>query len=197
MEQDINIPFTKENRFDLIDFFIKKTNATTYLEIGCDKNQVFDKIHGVSKIGVDPVSGGTHRMTSDQFFSVSKDKFDVIFIDGLHHYDQVSRDIENAIKFLNDNGAIIIHDMLPINIKEANMPGPFKKSNWLGDVWRVTFDLCSRSDINFKLVLIDHGCGVITKTTQESKIFNCKNSWKWYEKNWQKLPLITYKEITE
>ena len=36
------------------------------------------------KIGVDPVSGGNLRMTSDHFFKENKEKFDLIFIDGLH-----------------------------------------------------------------------------------------------------------------
>ena len=33
------------------------------------------------------------------------EKFDLIFIDGLHHADQVKRDFENSLRCLNDNGA--------------------------------------------------------------------------------------------
>ena len=39
-----------------------------------DKN--FSKINVKKKVGIDPVSGGTHRMTSDEFFSSNKEKFD-------------------------------------------------------------------------------------------------------------------------
>ena len=35
-------------------------------------------------VGVDPLLGGTHRMTSDAFFAANADAFDLIFIDGLH-----------------------------------------------------------------------------------------------------------------
>ena len=44
-------------------------------------------------IGVDPMSGGTHRMTSDEFFRRNREqwhyKFDLVFIDGLHEVSRV------------------------------------------------------------------------------------------------------------
>ena len=40
-------------------------------------------------------------------------KFDVIFIDGLHEYEQCQRDCLNSMKFLNDGGIILFHDFLP------------------------------------------------------------------------------------
>jgi predicted O-methyltransferase YrrM len=102
----IEIPFTKESRLDLINLAISKVNADSYLEIGCFKDKIFSKIHVAHKIGVDPERGGNCRMTSDEFFKKNTDKFDVVFIDGLHHYDQVSRDFENSLKSLNSNGII-------------------------------------------------------------------------------------------
>ena len=29
-------------------------------------------------MGVDPVEGGTHKMTSDEFFNINKDMFDIM-----------------------------------------------------------------------------------------------------------------------
>ena len=52
------------------------------------------------KVGVDPVSGGTIRVTSDNFFRTNKEKFDCIFIDGLHKYAQVKKGHRKFIKFL-------------------------------------------------------------------------------------------------
>lgn len=193
---NINIPFTHEKRLDLIKKAIEVTNAKTYLEIGCDKNQIFSNISVERMIGVDPARGGNCRMTSDEFFEQNVETFDVIFIDGLHHYDQVSRDVENALNVLNDGGIIIIHDMLPVNEKEAVVPIPEIKQVWLGDVWRLAFDLSNRSDIRFKLTLIDHGCGVVCKGTQEPKNIISSNTWDFYVANWNKLPLVTYNEIS-
>ena len=103
-------------RYDIINNLIKFKNFKEYLEIGCFKNENFDKINITNKIGVDPVSGGTHRVSSDDFFLKNTKKFDLIFIDGLHTYDQVKKDINNSLGFLKENGVILIHDCLPRKI---------------------------------------------------------------------------------
>ena len=40
-------------------------------------------------------------------------KFDVIFIDGLHEYYQIRKDVINSLKYLDKNGYIVIHDLFP------------------------------------------------------------------------------------
>lgn len=192
----LNIPFTGESRLDLINLAIRKTDAKTYLEIGCDKNKIFRNIHVAHKVGVDPARGGTHRMTSDDFFKQNKEKFDVIFIDGLHYYDQVKKDFENSLDCLNDNGFIILHDMMPTTPEEAVVPIPkIMPYTWVGDVWRLAFDLAANENIIFKLVLIDNGCGIVWKGKQNLKFFEVKNDWNYYANNWQTLPLISFDEI--
>ena len=194
----IDISFTPEKRTELINLAINKTKAVDYLEIGCDKNQVFNTINVANKIGVDPSRGGTHRMTSDQFFSENKLKFDVIFIDGLHYYEQVLNDFNNSLKCLKENGIIIIHDMLPKKEHHAvvPIPDPFTKP-WLGDVWRLGFELMKRSDIVFNIVRIDSGCGIAWKGNQHSVDLNCTSDWNFYQENYNKLPLKTFEKIKE
>lgn len=194
----LNIPFTAESRLDLINLAIRKSNAKTYLEIGCDKNKIFRKIQVPHKIGVDPARGGTHRMTSDEFFQQNKETFDVIFIDGLHYYDQVKKDFENSFNCLNENGYIILHDMMPTTSEEAVVPIPkIMPYTWVGDVWRLAFDLTSNKNIVFKLVLIDNGCGIARKGQQEYKSFEVKNEWNYYADNWKRLPLVSFDEIKD
>lgn len=192
----INIPFTAEHRLELIQLAIQKTNATDYLEIGCDKNQIFSNINVANKIGVDPARGGNIRTTSDEFFKQNTQKFDVIFVDGLHHYDQVGRDVNNSLKYLKQGGVIIIHDMLPKKELHAEVPipTPFRKP-WLGDVWRLGFDLMARSDINFNIVKIDSGCGILWKGSQTPKKLDVVNSWNFYAENYNELPLISFDDI--
>lgn len=192
----IDITFSLEHRLDLIQLAIHKTKAKSYLEIGCDKDQIFSKINVKNKIGVDPFRGGTHRMTSDSFFANNDQMFDVIFVDGLHYYDQVKKDVENSLNFLNANGMIIIHDMLPLRELHAEMPipTPFRKP-WLGDVWRLGFDLMAKEDIKFHIVTIDSGCGILWRDKQIPKIVDTKDTWNFYETNYNKLPLISYKQI--
>ena len=54
--------------------------------------------------------------TSDEYFESIKDtevKYDIIFIDGLHHNEQVLKDVENSLKHLSEGGSIVCHDCLP------------------------------------------------------------------------------------
>ena len=75
-------------RYELINKVITKKKYKSYLEIGCDENQNFDKINIQEKIGIDPKKGGNIKMTSDSFFRTNQKNFDCIFIDGLHTYEQ-------------------------------------------------------------------------------------------------------------
>ena len=151
---------TKPTRLDIIEHFIKRNNYKSYLEIGCCKNEVFSKIN-IKKVGVDPNSGGTVRLTSDNFFKTNKEKFDLVFIDGLHVYDQVKQDIINSLEVLNNNGVILIHDCLPEKIWEQNVPR--MNGAWSGDVWKVIPFFRSKSNIDVYTCVADRGIGIIFK----------------------------------
>jgi hypothetical protein len=120
---------------------------------------LFDSVPVNNKIGVDPASGGTERKTSDEFFKSNTRQFDVIFIDGLHTYMQARRDIINSIKCLKEKGWIALHDMLPRNWMEQHIP-IVTRDMWLGDVWKVAFELSQTEGIDFKILKIDCGVGV-------------------------------------
>jgi hypothetical protein len=137
-------------------------------------------------------------MTSNDFFKNNKEYFDVIFIDGLHYYDQVKLDVENGLACLNNNGIIIIHDMLPIKENHAvvPIPDPFTKP-WLGDVWRLGFELMTRSDVVFNIVKTDSGCGILWRGTQTPTDLSATADWKFYEEHCKKLPLVSFNQIVE
>ena len=146
-------------RWDLIQHIIDKYNLKDYLEIGCDKNQSFSKIRINNKIGVDPIEGGTIRSTSDQFFDQNKNNFDIIFIDGLHLYSQVLKDINNSLKILNKNGFILVHDCLPRSLAQQAVPR--YRASWNGDVWKTIVELRTKSNLNIFTSQIDFGVAVI------------------------------------
>ena len=73
-------------------------------------------------------------MTSDDFFKDNKEKFDTIFIDGLHIDEQVQKDIENSLNALNEGGTIVMHDCKPLS-EEAQI-FPRIQIAWNGDVWK-------------------------------------------------------------
>ena len=190
------IPFSKHTRIDVINLLAQRIDAASYLEIGCSNNECFNHIDISKKVGVDPKKGGTLRITSDEYFSKYNDKFDIVFVDGLHHYEQIIKDIDNSLAVLNDNGFIVIHDLLPLREAAANKKKTNGTAEWNGDVWRVSFDLVSRSDITFRLVSCDFGCGIISKKINLTpRSHSCDGTWDFYRNNWVKLPLIAFEEI--
>lgn len=194
------IKMTGESRLELINFLCSASNATSYLEIGCNTDEVFANVNCPHKIGVDPASGGTHRMTSDEFFEQNTETFDVIFIDGLHYYDQVKKDYVNSMRFLKQNGFIAFHDMLPFQERWTVVPVPENLKEygcWTGDVWRMSFDLIQESEIQFNLLMMDMGCGVVTRKSQQPKIVFPENSWKFYTNNFHLLPLTAYDQFVK
>ena len=188
------------NRISVLNFLIKNSKIDSYLEIGCDKNLTFDSIFLKNKIGVDPVRGGTHRMTSDNFFDENNTIFDLIFIDGLHHYEQVKRDVINSLNKSKSNSWIVLHDVFPRNAVEEHTPcitsGP-----WTGDVWKIAFDLMKINGIEFKIVLIDFGVLVIRKL-QEKVDFNIAQNnqvdrnFDYFYSNRHILPLLEWEDFT-
>ena len=148
-------------RWDLIKYLINKNNYKNYLEIGCDQNQLFLKIEIENKTGVDPESGGNIKTTSDDFFLNNTGKFNIIFIDGLHMYEQVKKDIINSINCLNDDGIVLVHDCMPDSM--AKQAVPRFKMKWNGDVWKAIVDLRQNKNLDIYTCEMDEGIGIIKK----------------------------------
>ena len=149
------------NRMAVTNFLLTEKPSTRYLEIGCAGNDLFDAVMADEKIGVDPSRGGTHRMTSDAFFSsYDGEAFDLVFIDGLHLYQQVRRDLDGALRVLRPGGWIAIHDMLPRDWLEEHVP-QIRTRGWTGDGWKVAFELLASPDVEFRMLAIDHGVVVV------------------------------------
>ncbi len=148
-------------RINILNKISKEISAKKYLEIGCDTDVVFNKVNCEYKVGVDPLRGGTIRDTSDNFFKNNKETFDLIFIDGLHSFEQILKDFQNSFKFLNNGGYIVMHDLIPRNWLEEHVPRI--SNNWCGDVWKISFLLNNTKDHNYSLILTDFGLGVFKK----------------------------------
>ena len=156
------IPFNwnnKPSRVELIKKIISLNTYKEYLEIGCDNDQVFSKIDLKNKLGVDPVSGGNIRKTSDDFFSTNIKNFDIVFIDGLHTYEQVKKDIKNSLNFLNPRGVIILHDCLPSSYWQQATPRSQYK--WTGDVWKAIVEMRTKEYLDTYTCYADMGLGII------------------------------------
>lgn len=182
----------------LLNALIEKYNLKSYLEIGVQNTaNNFDKIKlpvGM-KVGVDPDvkdCDSVYEGTSDEYFNGYPDRvYDLIFIDGLHHADQVKRDFENSLRCLSDNGFIVIHDVLPDNEEGTKVPRETKV--WWGDVYKFAMTLDEWHGITYKTFNIDNGCMLVQKISTEcyGPEDDIECDWYSYVKNGKELMNVT------
>lgn len=156
------------SRWTVLSYLMDRFQYKSYLEIGTFDDEIFSAMRKQVEIaiGVDPWKGGTHRMTSDVFFSSNVQMFDLIFVDGLHEADQAFRDIQNSLKFLNDNGTIVIHDCNPFGDELiSQVPRHPNAFNWAGDTWKAAVAMRMAVDVEILVVDIDFGVGVLRRRT--------------------------------
>jgi len=200
--RNLNSPI---KRYDIINYLIEKYKLINYLEIGVFKGENIREIKAIHKDGVDPgVEGYTppevnYPMTSDDFFELIKGhdeiKYDIIFIDGLHHADQVEKDIKNSLNHIVKSGFIVLHDCNPVSYEAQLIPR--ETIAWNGDTWKAFVDFkVHYPNMECSVIDTDFGVGVIKvgkkECTLQSNIWN----WDYFDKNRkQLLNLITWDEF--
>jgi hypothetical protein len=142
-----------------INHLAKALQAKRYLEVGVFEGTTFFDIDIPYKVGVDPnfkfditdKPGHLYPMTSDAFFTGIEpgDKFDILFLDGLHTHAQTFRDFCSALSLGHDKSVWIIDDTLPSDvfsaIEDHHDRARFRSElgltslAWHGDVYKVVF----------------------------------------------------------
>jgi len=218
-------------RLQLIQTLFEKTNFKTYLEIGCYKGKTFFPVRAKRKIAVDPffhpffikdaiftiirrpqnLTNRYFKETSDRFFMKQQSflnktaPLDVVFVDGLHTYEAALKDVLHALKYLSENGVIIMHDCFPPNQAAALATKDYptmeerKKVEgftgaWCGDVWKAVVYLRRHlSDIlDVSVINSDNGLGIVrTKKKLGDKVF-CID-----KKLFLEIDALTYNELVE
>jgi hypothetical protein len=154
-------------------------NANRYLEIGVWSGSTFFPVQIPIKVAVDPCfvfdpeehkRDGTYflEITSDEFFekldrgefsfgagaSSEKIKFDIIFIDGYHTFEQSFKDFENSLRYSHEKTLWLIDDTVPSDAYSA-LPDPavsrykrklagLERGDWHGDVFKTVFAIHDR-----------------------------------------------------
>jgi len=194
-------------RFHIINHLIEKYKLVNYLEIGVFQGENIRLVNAPHKDGVDPGDEGyvvpevNFPVTSDGFFDLIKGhdeiKYDIIFIDGLHHAEQVEKDIQNSLNHLVDDGFIILHDCNPVSYETQIIPR--ETIAWTGDVWKA-FVKFKINNPEFKCCTIDtdFGVGVIQNTHPTSKWELPVPEWEEFFSNKDKyLDLIDFDTFTQ
>lgn len=152
-------------KHEIINRIIAETEAKTYLEIGYGNGANFDLIQCETRTAIDPnlksrilATKKLIQIDSDGFFKDNEKDYDIVFIDGLHHADQVRKDITNALKC--NAKAIILHDTIPQSKIMQEVPRNTKV--WTGDVWRAVVGFIqSYPDVSVVTYRSDFGLTVI------------------------------------
>ncbi len=136
--------------------------AQRYLEIGVRTGSTFREVQMAERIGVDPrfmfdttaVANETthlHAIPSDQYFAEVADArpFDIAFIDGLHVFEQVTRDLTNTLARSTPRTVMLIDDTVPVDVYSAHRQQGMairlrreaggKGGAWHGDVFKIVF----------------------------------------------------------
>lgn len=124
----------------------------TYMEIGVSAGQSMSLASAKTKaIGIDPYPKISHNIdaqaklfpvTSDTFFrnwnlkeQLNGCELDLVFIDGLHTFEQTLRDFINVEKYCEKKTIIVFHDCLPVTKVVAEIERTTRF--WCGDVWKI------------------------------------------------------------
>ena len=154
-----------------------------YLEIGVNVGVLFLHVRAHRKVGVDPVQriprwkrlahlntalrGELVETTSDRYFASLEpgETFDVVFVDGLHTYEQSLRDVENALRHLAPDGVVLVHDCNPADaIAGGPDPDATGDAGWNGEVWKAIVHLrATRPDLDVRVLDTDFGVGVVRR----------------------------------
>jgi hypothetical protein len=155
--------------------------AKSYLEIGVARGETFGAVEIEVKHGVDPKFRFDTRLvetdkvklfenTSDVFFTerASKIKYDLIFLDGLHTFEQTFRDFCATMPHAHGNTVWIIDDVFPNDVFSA-LPSQadtlryrklhgVKSGLWHGDVFKCIFAINDFfPNFNFRSIRRTHG----------------------------------------
>ena len=149
--------------FERLNALAKINSASKYLEVGVAKGNTFNKVNVPHKVAVDPrfrfnvqdhADQKTifYEVTSDLFFSKlasQHDEFDLIYLDGLHTFEQTFRDFCASLRNSHKRTIWLIDDTHPSSWIAAipNQRSVFRlrkylrsrDTRWMGDVFKVVF----------------------------------------------------------
>jgi len=164
-DKEIGYMPTKRVMAERLNALANIISASTYLEIGVAKGATFTQVVVPYKVGVDPKfqfsvhdhadqNTTFHEVKSDVFFATLASKhgeFDLIYLDGLHTFEQTFRDFCASIRHSHANTIWLIDDTHPSGWLAANRNDRvtrrlrklfgIKDLRWMGDVFKVVFTI--------------------------------------------------------
>jgi hypothetical protein len=184
-------------RINIIQRLIRATGARSYLEIGVNNGRCFLRLKAAHKMAVDPAfkippgrklkyfvkntanfNNHYFEQTSDDFFASKSDfledhKPKIVFVDGLHTYEQSLRDVINSLAYLEPGGIVLMHDCNPLTEAAASPADSMDHAKteiqeyrgiWNGEVWKAIVHMRSlHPELEVFVLDCDHGIGVVKR----------------------------------
>jgi len=178
-------------RHQVIQTLLDLYDQPNYLEIGVNKGDTFHSVQAHAKVAVDPKflfpaalrdpSSEYYEITSEEYFGnhATGRKFDVIYLDGLHTFEQTLRDLISSVICLKPSGVIVIDDVLP-NSFHAALPDHaasvaarkhlgISDPSWMGDVFKLVFFIQTYFQLfDFSTVKENHGQLIMWRSARPS-----------------------------
>jgi hypothetical protein len=150
-------------------------SGDSYLEVGVWSGRTLERIHAATRYGVDPaprfdlshLPDDLHFFegTSDEFFmQLPEDaEFDVVFLDGLHTFQQTYQDLMNALNHTH-NGVVLVDDTVPgdevsaipdqdVSLARRSQLG-MTGTPWHGDVYKLVICIERHlSELDFRTIV--------------------------------------------
>jgi hypothetical protein len=187
------------------------SNQLKYLEIGIAHGYTFEAIEIKNKTAVDPFPKCRIRknennnsrilaITSNKFFESRslEELFNIIFIDGLHTFEQTYIDIINSLNVLSPSGIIILDDVVPGDkysalpsielCRKLRIENGEQLETWSGDVFK---SLCMLKTMHPYLEIVT----IISPNHPQTLIWNPKNYVNKIDLNFDKLRMNEFNEL--
>jgi hypothetical protein len=132
--------------YPVIEAIVNATRPKRYLEVGVWDGKHLLTVDAPDRTGIDilerpaGLDGGARYFegnSHDVLTALSGEKFDMIFVDGLHHYKHCIKDILLSVDVLAPGGVIVVHDVFPLDSPDEVSAVPRVSGEWTGDVWKV------------------------------------------------------------
>ena len=181
------------NKTELINYLADHRKYKRYLEIGMHAEEDnFKHVRCAHKVRITSGVTGNDEEINDTRLEQTGNKFDVIFIDGIHTEAQVLNDIDLALKYIDAGGTIIIHDCLPPDAwHQRELAEYHPGENWNGTTWKAVLRVFNQTIHKCSIIDTDWGCGIIDTSSRQAPINRDLPGTLDYERHYKWL--LTYK----